>query len=286
MTGTTGATPTTAILSGNGSGNTITIGSGGVIVNGGTGSYPFSGGITASGAVDLGSSALGNSSGSFLTVAAGTPDLVLNVAGSYSNPNSPNAANNGLLQIAGVIKDSPNPSGTFTGTTTTGSNTVTLTAGTTAQLYPGVTVTGLTGLAGTQTITSIIDSTHFTVGSNATVGGSATPAFVSHTGITKNGGGLLDFSQGNSINSASATQQTFTNTGPLTINGGVVIVARTRNSARFRQRTPRTRSSSMAVISEWSRRSPLAACAACSWVRKAGKSATSAATRPTCRASK
>ncbi len=207
-----------AVLSGNGSANTITIGSGGVIANGGSGTFTFSGGVATTGVVDLGSSTIGNSSGSFLTVGAGTPELIFNVAGTYANPINPTAANKGVLEIAGVIKDGPNPSGTFAGTTTSGSNTVTLTSGTTAQLYPGVTVTGLTGLAGTQTVTSVIDSTHFTVGSNATTGGSGTPAFVSHTGITKNGGGFLDLSNFNSTTTA------YTFTGPVTINGGVVVV--------------------------------------------------------------
>ena len=169
----------------------------------------------------MGSSAIQNSSGSFLTVGVGTPDLVLNVAGSYSSAVNPNAANNGLLQIAGVIKDSANPT-SQTATTSTGSNIVTLTTGTTAQLYPGVTVTGLAGLTGAQTVTSIIDSTHFTVGASSTGGGSGTAAFTSHTGITKNGGGILDLSNGNG--NTGGTNQAYTFTGPVTINGGVVVI--------------------------------------------------------------
>lgn len=217
------ATPNTlyltggAVLSGNGAANTITIGSGGVIANGGTGSFTFSGGVAATGVVDLGSSVIGNSTGSFLTAGFTVPDLVFNVAGSYSNPNNPTAANNGVLEIAGNIKDAPLTGTTFTASTTSGSNAVTLTAGTTAQLFVGAHMT-LTGFTGLQTITSITDGTHFQVGTNATATGSATPTFTSSLGLTKNGGGILDLSNFNSTTTA------YSFTGPVTINGGVVVV--------------------------------------------------------------
>ena len=89
------------------------------------------------GVVNLGSSAIGNSSGSFLTAGVGTPDLVFNVAGTYSNPNNPTAANNGVLQIAGVIKDGANPASLSAGTTSERNIvTVTSTAGSYTQASP------------------------------------------------------------------------------------------------------------------------------------------------------
>jgi fibronectin-binding autotransporter adhesin len=205
-----------AIIGSSATTNTITIGNGGVIVNGGSGTGTFSGGVATTGVVLLGNSASGSgTNAAALTAAVGVPDLVFNVAGTYSNANNPTAANTGVLEIGGIIKDGANPTST-SATTTTGSNIVT--AGSTTQLYPGVTVTGLTGLTGTQTITSVIDSTHFTVGNNATTGGAATAAFTSHTGVTKNGGGFLDMSNFNN------TTTGFTYSGPLTINGGVVVI--------------------------------------------------------------
>ncbi len=89
----------------------------------------------------------------------------------------------------------------------------------TSELYPGVTVTGLTGLSGTQTITAILSATQFTVAGSATSGGTtSSEAFISHTGITKTGGGLLDLADGNN------NQLSSTNTGPFTINGGSVLI--------------------------------------------------------------
>ena len=95
-----GASP---VISGNGSTHTITVTSGGVIADSTTGTATFSGGITVTGVADLGSSMIGNSSGSFLTSSA--PDLVFNVAGSIAGPTNPTGTNNGYLQVAGVIKD-------------------------------------------------------------------------------------------------------------------------------------------------------------------------------------
>jgi fibronectin-binding autotransporter adhesin len=206
-------------------GTTLTISSGGVIANGGTGSYVVSGNQTMNNASVLGGS--GFSAGSSLlvtnskiTVAAGTPDFVFNVAGNSAIVLSSGLnTSSGVLQVNADLVDGLSPTGTFTATTTTGSNIVALTAGTTGLLYPGVTVTGLTGLTGTQTVTSVIDSTHFTVASNATTGGAgATAVFVSHTGLTKTGGGLLDLANGNNGGDGNGF------TGPLTVNGGAVLV--------------------------------------------------------------
>src|SRR5206468_4174252 len=91
-------------------------------------------------------------------------------------------------------KDGPSP-GALSSTTTTGSNVVSVAS--TALLYPGVTVTGLTGLAGTQTVTSVVDATHFTVANNSTGGGTASATYTSHTGLTKNGSGTLDIGNAN-----------------------------------------------------------------------------------------
>ncbi len=127
----------------------------------------------------------------------------------------------GVLQVNAIIADNPSAptGGPFTAVTTTGSNAVTLSAGTTANIFPGATVTGLAGETGTQIVTGIIDSTHFTVGVNAAAGaGSATATFTDHTSITKTGGGLLDLGDGNN----NVINNSFS--GFTTVNGGTLLV--------------------------------------------------------------
>ena len=202
--------------------NTLIIGDGGIISNGATNSVGFSS-LLLQGAVGMDTAAvIGNATVNATNTEGGTQEGKLSAGVGIQDLVVTTASN---LRINAVITDSPNPSGTFTATTTGGSNTVALTAGTTAQLYPGVTVTGLTGLTGTQTITSIIDATHFTVGANATTGGSATAAFTSHTGLTKDGSGILDLSDGN----AQAAKTTNTYTGITTINGGTLVINQDTN---------------------------------------------------------
>src|SRR5205085_12620652 len=145
-----------------------------------TGTYAVNGNLTVNNAAGIGGAGFsgavdGSNVNATITVGPGIPDLVVTTA---SN-----------LQINGLIKDGPSP-GALSATTTSGSNVVTVSS--TSLLYPGVTVTGLTGLAGTQTVTSVIDATHFTVAASATAGGTASATFTSHTGLTKNGAGILD----------------------------------------------------------------------------------------------
>ena len=167
--------------------NTLTIGAGGIIANGGTTSYSlgngsaevtnatwiggpaFSGGTTANTNTE-------NQAG-IITVPSGVPALVVTVGGTY-NPVS--GLMNGALQLnVHNITDTTTALGTATATTSSGSTTVTLTSGTTAGLYPGVQVTGLpgTGISGTtQYVVSVIDSTHFTIGNAPTANGTAATA--------------------------------------------------------------------------------------------------------------
>ncbi len=199
-------------------GKTLTIGAGGIIANDGS----LTGTITASAetgignCTEIGTTGLNGGVSGTITVGTGTPDLVVSVslAGSVSMTSAA-----GALQLNSVIADAANPTGTFAATTTSGTNVITLTTGTTSQLCIGTTVTGLAGgLSGTQTITGIIDSTHFTVANNATSSVSGTPAFTSHTGLTKTGPGILDLSNNNNA------QTTNTFTGPLTVDGGIITI--------------------------------------------------------------
>ena len=152
--------------------NTLTIGGGGIIANNGSLGLTLGGsnGTAYNNITVLGGTALNSPNfNGVIRAGTGVPDLVANVSGvlasSYSNVF-------GELQINSGITNAPNPTGTFTAQTVNGSNVVTLTAGNTTQLCPGTTLTGLgaIGLSGTQTITGIVDATHFTVGSNATSG--------------------------------------------------------------------------------------------------------------------
>ncbi len=89
-------------------------------------------------------------------------------------------------------------------------------------------MTGLigTGVTATQYVVNIIDSTHFTIGNAPTAGaGSSTATFTGHTGLTKNGGGLLDIGDGNQGN--KGVQYSFQ--GPITVNGGVLLIANDNN---------------------------------------------------------
>jgi autotransporter-associated beta strand protein len=209
---------------------TLTIGAGGIIANGGTGSYSignnqalvtnatFIGGPSFSGQ-GTGTTQIENQAG-VIAVPSGTPDLVVTVAGSYT---ASSGLINGALQLnIKNITDTTTALGTRTALTANNSTTVTLTSGTTSGLYPGATVTGLagTGITGTtQYVVNILDPTHFTIGNAPTAaGGSATATFVGHTGLTKDGGGLLDIADGNE----SKTGYTFQ--GPVTVNGGVLLV--------------------------------------------------------------
>jgi hypothetical protein len=185
---------------------TLTVNNGGIIVNAATGSYTVNGNLTINNAAGIGGAAFSAAAtadnvNSTITVGPGIPDLVITTA---SN-----------LQINGLIKDGPSP-GALSATTTTGSNVVTVSS--TSLLYPGVTVTGLSGLTGTQTVTSVIDATHFTVANSATTGGTASATFTSHTGLTKNGTGILDLADGNNASLAN------TFSGLVTINGGTLLV--------------------------------------------------------------
>jgi fibronectin-binding autotransporter adhesin len=208
-------------------GKILTIGAGGVIANGGTGSYQVNGNQTMNKASVLGGTTFSAAAthfvaGSTVRTALGTPDLVFNVSGdSTLVAGTPNTST-GVLQVNAIISDSAPLPGTFSATTTTGSNIVTLTAGTTAQLSTGLAVTGLTGFPALPnsppTITGIVDATHFTVGSNATAGATVTPTFVSRTGVTKTGSGILDLADANN------TSIVDTYSGGLTINGGTVLV--------------------------------------------------------------
>jgi fibronectin-binding autotransporter adhesin len=221
---------TAGILSLNG--RTLTVGAGGIIANGGTGTYAVNGNQTMNKAMVLGGTAFSAGSTRFVAnstirTALGVPDLVFNVSGdSTLVAGSPNTST-GVLQTSAIISDSAPLAGTFTASTTTGSNIVTLTAGDTSQLT-GLAVTGLAGFPALPNsppaITGIIDATHFTVGSNATAGGSSTPSFVSRTTVIKTGNGILDLADGNN------TTITSTYSGGLVVNGGTVLV---RNDANF-----------------------------------------------------
>lgn len=211
---------------------TLTLGAGGIIANGGTASYSLGnnqalitnatwiGGPTFSGGI-TGNVNNENQAGT-IAVGAGVPDLVVTVGGTY-NPVS--GLINGALQLnVKNILDTTTALGTRTAATTANSTTVTLTAGTTAGLYPGATVTGLggTGISGTtQYVVSIIDATHFTIGNAPTTSGAAaTATFVGHTGLTKDGNGLLDIADGNANNKTVA----YSYAGPVTVNGGVLLI--------------------------------------------------------------
>ncbi|MGA2030663.1 MAG: autotransporter-associated beta strand repeat-containing protein [Thermoguttaceae bacterium] len=217
--------------------NTLTIGAGGIIANGGTATYSlgngnamvtnatwiggpwFSGGITTQTNNE-------NQAGK-IAVGAGVPDLVVTVPGTY---NPVTGLINGALQLnVKDITDTTTALGTRTAVTTNNSTTVTLTSGSTTGLYPGAQVTGLagTGISGTtQYIVNIVDSTHFTIGNAPTASaGSATATFVGHTGLTKNGGGLLDIGDGNANNKTVA----YSFQGPVTVNGGVLLVGNDTN---------------------------------------------------------
>ena len=135
----------------------------------------------------------------------GIPNLVVNTSGNLA------------MNVKNIV-DAPNP-GSLTVSTTSCSSTIALNSGTTAQLCPGTGVTA-TGLpAGNETIASVIDSTHFAVSIAATSSQSSnSPTFASHTGLTKTGAGNLDLSLDNKNTNA------FTFTGPLVVNGGLVLV--------------------------------------------------------------
>jgi autotransporter-associated beta strand protein len=218
--------------------NTLTIGAGGIIANGGTTNYSLGnnqaeitnatwiGGPGFSGGQSTSNVNLENQAG-VIGVPSGVPDLVVTVGGTY-NPIT--GLINGALQLnVHNILDTTTALGTKSATTTSGSTIVTLASGTTANLYPGVQVTGLpgTGISGTtQYVVNIIDSTHFTIGNVPTSNGSAaTATFVGHTGLTKDGGGLLDIADGNANNKAAS----FSFQGDTTVNGGVLLVAADSN---------------------------------------------------------
>lgn len=215
----------------------LTLGAGGIIANGATTNYSlgngqaeiynatwiggpaFSGGTTAATNTE--------NQGGEIAVAAGVPDLVITVGGT-SNPVS--GVINGALQLnVKNILNTATPLGTATAATTSGSTVVTLTSGTTANLYPGVAVTGLTGtgIAGTtQYVVSIVDSTHFTIGNAPTSSGAAaTATFTGNTGLTKDGNGLLDIGDGNANNKTVA----YSFLGPVTVNGGILLIGNDAN---------------------------------------------------------
>ena len=207
--------------------NTLTIGAGGIIANGGTGSYGIGNNqalvtnATWIGGPGFSNQATDNEAG-VITVPSGVPDLVVTVGGTY-NPVS--GLINGALQLnVAKINDTTTALSTKTATTTANSTTVTLTSGTTAGLYPGVQVTGLPGNFGTATIqyvVSVIDSTHFTIGSATTTSGAAaTATFTGHTGLTKDGGGLLDIGDGNQ----TLKTVIYAFQGNVAVNGGVLLI--------------------------------------------------------------
>ncbi len=124
------------------------------------------------------------------------------------------------LQVNCVIANAANPaSAAALASTTSGSSTIVLSGtATTSQLCPG-TVVNLTGLPANDKITGIIDLTHFTVALPATsTQTNQTATYASNTGLTKNGGGVLDLGDGNN--------QAITNTfsGPVTLNGGLTMI--------------------------------------------------------------
>jgi fibronectin-binding autotransporter adhesin len=207
---------------------TLTIGAGGIIASLSSGSYGIGSNqalITNGawiGGPGFSNQATDNQAGS-IAVPAGVPDLVVTVPGTY-NPVS--GLINGALQLnVKNIVNTTTALGTATASTSAGSTLVTLTAGNTSGLYPGAAVTGLggTGISGTtQYIVSIVDATHFTIGNAPTSSGAAaTATFTGNTGLTKNGGGLLDIADGNQTNKTV----TYSFAGPTTVNGGVLLIA-------------------------------------------------------------
>ena len=205
----------TAYLTGgalvNVNGGTLTVAGGGILANAGSGSYQVNQNIALYDFVSLGNSNSAGSNylaGSTIRAGVGNPDLVINVAGNY--PLTTYSAGSGALQVSAILADAPNPTGSFTAVTASGSNVVTLTAGNTSQLCAGQTVSNLVGSSGTAaTIIGIIDSTHFTVAAPATSSGTSTTAsFASHTGLTKTGGGVLDLSDGNNVQIRSNVHRT------------------------------------------------------------------------------
>ena len=198
---------------------TLTIGAGGIISSGatGTGFYNNKSSVTNMGFIGylFGEYNTTNSGGTTtdvgqITVSPGVPDLV-----AYTDSN---------LRIASIIVDTPvNVTGTTTASTASGSSIVTLTGtATTSQLAVGESVRNLPGLTnGVQKITGITDATHFTIGTAVSSGaGSGTAVFGTSIGLTKSGPGLLDLSNGNT----QTNKPTNLFTGKLTINEGVVLI--------------------------------------------------------------
>ena len=200
----------------------LTITSGGVIANGGTGTYVVNGNQTMLNASVLGGTGFSAGASAFATgsiqAGPGISDLVFNVAGDSTiiHPAAVNTST-GVLQVNVKIVDPLVASLS----TTTANNSTTVTTSSTAGLAVGQSVEGLVGYpAGTyQKIVSVVDGTHFTIGNTITTGaGTGTATISTPVGLTKTGGGLLDLANGNNTGDGN------TFTGPMTINAGTVLV--------------------------------------------------------------
>ena len=116
------------------SSNTLTVGGGGILANGGTNSYPIQG---FTGGQLLNANMIGSGG-------TGSPPVGHDPGGRGRAGAGGQHASNLELNVSNIA-DAPNPTGSFTAQTANGSNVVTLTAGNTSQLCAGQTVSGLVG---------------------------------------------------------------------------------------------------------------------------------------------